>query len=42
MLYSDIHNLTNPVWNMEELPEQEKKSVTPTHNKDHNTVCSNY
>jgi hypothetical protein len=42
-IHSEIHKLTNSVWNKEELPEHRKKSiVVPIHKKDDETGCSNY
>ena len=40
---SEIHKLTNSVWNKEELTEQWKESVVvPIHKKSDKTDCSNY
>jgi hypothetical protein len=40
---SEIHKLTNSVWNKEELPEQRKESVVvPIYKKGGKTDCSNY
>jgi len=40
---SEIHKLTNSVWNKEELPEQWKESiVVPIYKKGDKTDCSNY
>jgi hypothetical protein len=34
MLRSDVHKLVNSTWNMEELPDQRKESITtPTYKK---------
>jgi len=40
---SEIHKLTNSVWNKEELPEQWKEPVVlPIYKKGDKTDCSNY
>jgi hypothetical protein len=40
---SEIHKLTNSVWNKEELPEQWKEPVVlPIYKKGDKTGCSNY
>jgi hypothetical protein len=42
-LCSWIHELINSIWNMEELPEQWKESITvPTYKNEDKTDCSNY
>jgi hypothetical protein len=41
-LRSEFHNLTNLIWNEEEVPHQWKESiVVPIHKKDDKTDCSN-
>jgi len=43
MLHSEIHKLTNSVWNEEELPQQWKEAISvPIYNKNDKTDCSNY
>ena len=40
---SEIHELLNPSWNKEELPEQWKESiVVPIYKNDDKTECINY
>jgi hypothetical protein len=40
---SEIHKLTNSVWNKDELPEQWKEFITvPVYKKGDKTDCSNY
>ena len=42
-LYSQIHELVNSTWNMEELPEQWKESITvPIYKKGDKTDFTNY
>jgi sorting nexin-29 len=42
-LHSEIHKLTNCVWNKEELPEQWKESfIVPVYKKGDKMDCSNY
>ena len=39
----EVHKLFNSVWNMEELPDEWKKSITvPIHKKADKAYCSNY
>jgi hypothetical protein len=45
ILLSAIHKVINSVWNMEELPDQWKKSITrnvPVHKKGDKTDCYNH
>jgi hypothetical protein len=40
---SEIHKLTNSIWNKEEMPEEWKELITVTiYNKADKTDCSNY
>jgi len=42
-LHSEIHKLTNPIWNKKELPQQCKESIIiPIYKKGDKTDCSNY
>jgi hypothetical protein len=42
-LCSDIHKLTNSIWNKEELPQQWKESViVPVYKEDNETDSVNY
>jgi hypothetical protein len=42
-LHSEIHELTNSIWNKEELPNQWKESIIiPIYKKGLKTDCSNY
>ena len=42
-IHSGIHNLTNSIWNKEELPEQWQESImVPIYKKSDKTECSNY
>jgi hypothetical protein len=43
MVHSQIHELTNSIWNKEELPDQGKESITePAYKKGEKTDFSNY
>jgi len=43
ILCSELHNLTNSIWNKEELPQQWKESIIiPIYWKGGKTACSNY
>ena len=40
---SEIHKLTNSIWNTEELPEQRQDSIiVPIHKKSDKTDCNNF
>jgi hypothetical protein len=39
---SEIHELTNSIWNKEELPGEWKQSITVPIYKDGKTDCGNY
>jgi hypothetical protein len=41
-LLSEIHNLTNSIWNKEELPYQWKESIIASLKKSYKPDCSNY
>jgi len=42
-LRSQIHELVNSIWNMEEVPEEGKESIIlPIYRKCDKTNCSNY
>jgi hypothetical protein len=42
-LWSEIHKLSNSLWNKEELPDQWKEFIiVPIHRKDNKTDCCNY
>ena len=43
IICSEIHELTNSIWNKEELPEEWKESIiVPIYKKGDKTDCSNY
>jgi hypothetical protein len=42
-IFSEIHTLTNSIWNKAELPEEWKESIIlPIYKKGYKTDCSNY
>jgi hypothetical protein len=42
-IFSEIHKLTNSIWNKEELPEVWKEPITvPVHKKGDKRGCNNY